>query len=453
MTGSFQRKPREGVGAVIGIAGATGAGKTLSALRVARGLAALPGENLSDPAALDQIDGRIAFIDTERRRALHYQVAGGEKPQPFKRGHAACFRFAHADLGPPYTPDAYRKLIAEADEAGFAVIVVDSGSHEWDGDGGCHDLHAEDQARAFDEARRRASERNNGDLPRWWNDAEQMDKLNIGAWRRPKMLHKKFVSRLLQCTAHVIICMRAEDKLRIETVKEEGRNGREYSKTKITAAADMAPKDRWAPVCEKRFPFELLTSFVMTPTAPGVPIVLKMHEDHRAFVRDDEPLDERFGQAVANWARGQQPAQARPVRAADFPAAAESAAAASLPSGGADDFPGDRPAPDPYSDGPPRNAVWLGVDWYDPAAPRLIPLREAMSKQDWQQWVKAFRDLTNNAPSGALARQWRAANAEPLLKLAAASPAAHSAALEFCPPDSPTTTGETNDQKAQASGV
>lgn len=423
---NFTRKPREGVGAVIGIAGATGVGKTLSALRIARGLAALPGEALDDPAALDQIDGRIAYIDTERRRALHYQVAAGELPQPFRRGHATCFRFAHAELAPPYEPDAYKRLIAEADEAGFRVVVVDSFSHAWDGDGGCHDMHAEDQFRAFEEAKRRAADRNGGDPPRWWNDSEQMDKLNIGAWRRPKMLLKKFVSRLLQCNSHVIVCMRAEDKLRIETVKEEGRNGREYTKTKITAAADMAPKDRWAPVCERRFPFELLTSFVLTPDAPGVPVVLKMHEDHRAFIRDGEPLDERFGQAVAAWAGGQKRAEARPVRADDgFQQSAPPAV----------DFPGDRPPRDPYSDAPPANAVWLGVDWYDPAKPRAIPLREVMSKQDWQQWAKAFRDLTENAPGGGLARAWKTANTEALLKLAALSPAAHSAAIQYCPPD------------------
>lgn len=438
---SFSRKPREGVGAVIGMAGASGTGKTLSALRTARGLAALPGEDLSNPDDLDKIDGRIAFVDTERKRALHYQVAEGEKPQPFKRGHAACFRFAHAELNAPYEPDAYRKLIAEADEGGFAAIIVDSGSHIWEGEGGCHDIHDADQLAAFEEAKRRAGSRNNGNLPSWWNDAEQMDKLNIGAWRRAKMLHKKFVSRLLQCQAHVIVCLRAQDKMRIETVKEEGRNGKEYTKTKITAPGDMAPKDRWQPVCEKNLPFELLTSFVFTPDAPGVPIVLKMHEDHRAFVRDGEVLDERFGQAVAAWARGQKPAKAQPVSAKDFGKTPTPESFDATPPSGRgfpdDDFPGDRaPAGDPYDDAPPADAVWLDADhWFLAKIPAKLPIKEEPTKADWQRWTKAFRLLTERAPSTDVARQWKTENSSQLTKLADASEAAHKSALEFCSAD------------------
>lgn len=434
---SFTRKPREGVGAVIGIAGATGAGKTLTALRMARGLASLPGEDLNDPDTLEIIDGRIAFADSERKRALHYQVAAGEKPQPFRRGHAACFRFAHAELNAPYTPMAYKALIAEADEAGFAVIIVDSASHEWEGEGGCHEMHDEDQLKAFTEAKRRAESR--GGLPSWWNDSEQMDKQNIGAWRRPKMEHKKYVNRLLQCQAHVIVCMRAEDKLRIETVKEEGRNGKEYTKTKITTPADMKPGERWSPVCEKRFPYELLTSFVVTPDKPGVPIVLKMHEDHRAFIHEDAPLDERFGQAVAAWARGQKPAGARPIHAT------EGFTKDAPPPADADDFPGDRRPS--YDDGPPANAVWLGVDWYAPSEPERIPMRAEMTKLDWQQWAKAFRELTERAPGTETARAWKSANTAELLRLNAASPSAHSAATEFCPPDLTPTQGETNGEE------
>lgn len=438
---SFSRKPREGIGAIIGIAGATGTGKTLSGLRVARGLCAGPDDDLADPDTLDRIDARIAFIDTERRRALHYQVADGEKPQPFRAGRAACFRFSHADLGAPFTPDAYRQLIAEADEAKFGAIVIDSFSHEWDGDGGCHDMHYENQVRDTEEAKRRAMKRNNGSLPSWWSDAEQMDKQSIGAWREPKMLHKKLVSRLLQCGAHVIVCMRAEDKLRIDTEKETKtkRNGDEYevTRTKITAPKDMPPGERWAPVCEKRFPYELLTSFVMTPDAPGVPIPLKMHEDHRGFLRDGAKLDEEFGRKLAAWARGASPpARSTPVRQpSPLKDGGDGADANSSPPGigadtSADDFPGDRQAPPP--DG--ADVIWLGARWFDPAEPALIPCAKEQEQGAWKQWASALRRLLEAAPTSNLAREWQERNARGLLWLKAVSPALHGWTLENAPP-------------------
>jgi hypothetical protein len=103
-----------------------------------------------------------------------------------------------------------------------------------------------------------------------------------------------------------VICLRAEDKLRMETREEEGRNGRTYTKTTITP-------ERWAPVCEKRLPYELITSLVLSPDAPGVPIALKLQAQHRMFVPLERPLDERVGEHLAAWARGASPAGVTPA--------------------------------------------------------------------------------------------------------------------------------------------
>src|SRR5215475_11163313 len=122
MSFSFAPARREKVALLIALAGASGAGKTLSALKIARGLCY--GE-----------DSKIAVIDTEAKRALHYAVAEGEQPTTDK------FEFYHGNLGPPSSPDRYAEAIKRADQAGFEVIVVDSVSHEYESEGGLHEMH------------------------------------------------------------------------------------------------------------------------------------------------------------------------------------------------------------------------------------------------------------------------------------------------------------------------
>lgn len=279
MTFAFTPAVRERVSLIIGIAGTTGSGKTLSALKIARGLCA--GD-----------DSRIAAIDTESGRLKHYAPAPGEKPGPDR------FGFMYGALHAPFTPEAYIDAIKAADEAGFEVILIDSFSHVWEGDGGLHDIHDEDTEKAVEKSRAQAIERG-------WNfdEAAAAEKASLGAWKAPKRRHKRMVSRLLQCRAHLIICMRAEEKLRMEQVVER-RNGREYKKTVITAAKDLPLVERWVPSVEKRFPYELTLSFIVAPTDPGVPIPLKLQQQHRPAVPLDRPLTEETGRQLAAWANG-----------------------------------------------------------------------------------------------------------------------------------------------------
>src|SRR5215207_4025936 len=129
----FKDAVRERVALIVAIAGASGTGKSFSALKLARGLAGWR-EGMT-PEDLIEVDRKIAVIDTEARRALHYAPAPGELPGPDK------IKFRHRDLTEPFTPERYTEAIARADSAGFEVIVIDSCSHEWEGDGGLHDIH------------------------------------------------------------------------------------------------------------------------------------------------------------------------------------------------------------------------------------------------------------------------------------------------------------------------
>jgi len=241
MTITFRPALRENVGLLIGMIGPSGGGKTYSAMRLASGLS----------------NGKpFAVIDTESRRALHY---------------ADMFKFDHAELHAPFRPDAYAEAIKAADAAGYPVVVVDSCSHEWAGEGGILDWQEEELTRmAGDDYRKREA-------------------CKMAAWIRPKMSHKQMMQRLLQVKAHLILCFRAEEK----TGMEKDANG----KTVIVQKG-------WQPICEKNVPYELGMSFLLTPDHPGIGQPLKLQEQHRKLFDLNQPIDEKAGQRLAEWAAG-----------------------------------------------------------------------------------------------------------------------------------------------------
>ncbi len=253
MTFTLRPAVRENLPLIIGIIGGTGSGKTYSALELATGLAG--GE-------------RFGAIDTESGRMKHY---------------ADDFKFDHGDLSAPYRPDAYTEAITATDKAGYPVVVVDSTSHIWAGDGGVLDWQE-------DELDRIAGK--NADYAR-------REACKMAAWIQPKMAHKRFVQKLLGLRCHLILCFRAEPK--IEMVKED-------NKWKIIPKPTKTGKDGWVPICEKNLPFELTMSFLLTDEAPGVPVPIKLEKDHRPMVPLDAPLSRATGARLAEWAAGRKPA-------------------------------------------------------------------------------------------------------------------------------------------------
>lgn len=242
MSFTFRPAIRENVGLLIGLIGASGSGKTYTAMELASGIAG---------------GKRFAVIDTEAGRAKHY---------------ADQFQFDHGDLKPPFRPTAYAEAIKAADEAGYPVIVVDSFSHEHAGEGGLLDWHEEEFQRMGGR-----------------------DSVKMAAWIKPKMAHKQMVQQLLQVRAHLILCFRAEQK--IEMVKEEG-------KTKIVPKESPVGLEGWIPVCEKNLPYELTASFLLTADKPGVPKPIKLQAQHRALFPLDKPISRESGKQIALWAAG-----------------------------------------------------------------------------------------------------------------------------------------------------
>lgn len=238
----FKQAKKEAVGLLIGLVGASGSGKTYSAMRLASGIV---GKG-----------NRFAVIDTEARRALHY---------------ADMFDFDHCELGAPFRPDSYAEAIQAAAKAGYKAIVVDSTSHEWAGEGGILDWQEEELHRmAGDDYRKRET-------------------CKMAAWIKPKMSHKQMVQKLLQVNSHLILCFRAEEKVKMEKDAQ--------GKMQIVPIG-------WQPVCSKELPYELTVSFLLTTDKPGIPQPIKLQEQHKVMFPTGKLLSEESGRLVAEWAKG-----------------------------------------------------------------------------------------------------------------------------------------------------
>jgi hypothetical protein len=238
----FKPAVREAVPLLLGVIGQTGSGKTFSAMRIASGIV---GKG-----------NRFAVIDTESKRALHY---------------ADKFDFDHCELAPPFRPYNYADAIRAADKAGYKAIVVDSMSHEWAGEGGILDWQEEELARMA------------GD------DWKKREACKMAAWIKPKIAHKQMVQRLLQVRSHLILCFRAEDKVKME--KDD------RGKIQIVPAGIQ-------PICSKEMPYELMASFLLTSDKPGYPQPLKLQEQHKPMFPLDNLLSEESGHLISEWAKG-----------------------------------------------------------------------------------------------------------------------------------------------------
>lgn len=242
---AFSPATRVGIKPLIGLYGESNSGKTFSALLLARGIAGP--------------DGRIHCVDTEAGRAALYadQVPGG---------------FLRADFEPPFSPQRYIAALDAAESDGADVIVFDSFSHEWFGEGGVLDMAADNEARS--------------------------GKAGLHCWKQPKLEHARLVMRLLRSKTIVIVCLRAKFKSR--QVKDGG---------KTTIVKD----DHVSPLQDEDLLFEMTAHCEMQAGNPGSIRLTKWSVPDLAlcFPEDGkEQLGIKHGELIAKWARGDgRPAQ------------------------------------------------------------------------------------------------------------------------------------------------
>lgn len=167
----------------LAIGGPSGSGKTMSSLLMAYGLVKAAHPDWSDAQCWD----KICIVDTENGSAsLYVNTPVGQ----YRTGE-----YYTIPMEPPYDFDSYENSIRAAENAGMEVIIIDSLSHLWVGEGGALDVQGKAAARSGN---------------------------SYTAWREvtPKFNHLMDV--ILQSRSHIICNLRAKT----EYVQEKNSNGK-----------------------------------------------------------------------------------------------------------------------------------------------------------------------------------------------------------------------------------
>lgn len=164
-----KKAKRQLVFAKIALIAPSGGGKTYGALRLATGMAEEIKKELNK-------DARILMANTEYKRGYYY---------------ANEFDYDIVDVEPPYNPEKFVELIEFAVAEGYDILIIDSASHEWEGKGGCLELH-------------------------------QQAGGTYQAWGKVTPRHNKFINAIADSPIHIIATMRGKDQYEMNK-DEKGR--------------------------------------------------------------------------------------------------------------------------------------------------------------------------------------------------------------------------------------
>ncbi|WP_270287444.1 AAA family ATPase [Enterococcus faecalis] len=120
----IKKAKREKIKVPIMITGASGSGKTVSALFIAKGIIEKMHSDLSEQEQWE----KIGVIDTEHKRSLLYADS--------TIGNVDIGEFLHIDFEAPFTVQRYIQAFNLFKQAGVEVVIVDSLTHAWSGEGG-----------------------------------------------------------------------------------------------------------------------------------------------------------------------------------------------------------------------------------------------------------------------------------------------------------------------------
>ena len=183
---AFTKAERKRVKLKILLTGPSGGGKSFSALALAEGLG-----------------GKVAVIDTENDSASLYSDK---------------FNFDVQCIRPPFTTERYEAAIKEAIDAGYGVLVIDSITHAWKGEGGILDQKTKLDARGGN---------------------------SFTNWKTLTPKHERFISAILQSDIHIICTARSKQDYILEAndkgkqmpkkvgLASETREGTEYEFTTV----------------------------------------------------------------------------------------------------------------------------------------------------------------------------------------------------------------------------
>jgi len=159
MAFQIKKAKREKIYVKLALMAPSGGGKTYGGLRLATGMA----DELKKETGKD---AKILLANTEGKRGYYY---------------ADEFSYDIVDIDPPHNPEKYVELIEFAVSEGYDILIIDSSSHEWEGKGGCLELH-------------------------------QQAGGTYQSWARVTPRHNKFINAIADSPIHIIATMRGKDQ-------------------------------------------------------------------------------------------------------------------------------------------------------------------------------------------------------------------------------------------------
>lgn len=180
--------------------GPTGSGKTWTALQWARILAGP--------------DGTVAVIDTEERSAEYYAPTPNVTPVRVNWWDPP-YDFSHMPWKPPYDPIRLTQVVKAA-APHFDVLIVDSLTHFWTGEGGTLDV--------VDKAAERSGN-------------------SFAGWKVGTPVQNDLIQALTRASCHVLVTMRSKMEYVIEDVESRGRDGKSRI-VKVPRKIGLQPEQR-----------------------------------------------------------------------------------------------------------------------------------------------------------------------------------------------------------------
>jgi len=231
---------------LLGMIGPPGGGKTLSSLRLAKGIQRVR-------------PGPIIVIDTEGGRSRKY---------------ADHIPFDIVEFNPPCRPEDFLTAIKAQLARNPAAIIVDSLSDEHEGEGGYLEWHDEM-------------------VPRMGGN-------EWAAWAKPKASRKKLISGMLHIKTPLIFTFRAREKTK---QNPDARNAKDkiinigwqpVAPLEIVHTLDLTcilpPRADGVPVWKS--------------DKVGEDFIIKLPRYLAPFIEQGKPLSEDMGEAFARWATG-----------------------------------------------------------------------------------------------------------------------------------------------------
>lgn len=291
MVVEIRKAQRKNVKARIALAGVAGSGKTMSALLLAYGLT----NNW----------GKVGLVDSECGSGELYNGSAVEGL------HLTIGDYAYVAIEPPYTVEKYIEALKAMEAYGAEVIIIDSLSHAWAGDGGLLDS----QGKLADKT-----------------------KNTWAAWRTVTPKHNQLVDNILRSNAHVIVTLRTKAN---------------YAQTTDASGKNKIEKLGMAPIQREGVEYEFS-------------IVFDISQDHIASCSKDRTsiFDGLFfkitpdtGRKYLNWSNS----GATPIaRAEEQPSPAPPVEAESIgcpPTGNPSPQPKAKPEPEPAADSQPAKLL------------------------------------------------------------------------------------------------